>query len=450
MKPESVKDLRAAVLVVAVGLLTMALGLVRISNIPEFYGVHPEDISVWWFVALLLAGGAAVALRGRHPGGALVAGLLLFAADTAIGGSIGLVVVMWELLHHAAFVGSRLLRRVIVVGVVVAAVASALGVAQIDDDPRVWISMALQVAAIGITPVWWALEVRRGTELAEVSAEKARLEGERAEAVALAAERERSEVVREERTAMARDLHDVISSHLSAIAIHSGAALAAPADQGRDRTALTEVRREAVASLEEMRTMVRLLRAEDEDGWASPAGLDELPALVERTRAAGLDLTVDPGVVGPGGTVTVAVPTPVAQSALRVAQEALTNALRHGAGDGHLELDADENELTLVVTNELGRDGAPTGSEGHGADGAGEPAGPDRRPPRTPSPGIGLLSMRERTEGAGGTFTAGANDGVWQVRATFPTDGAALAGGSVQGGRTDRASTDAAALEGNS
>ncbi|MGC5628819.1 sensor histidine kinase [Georgenia sp. Z1344] len=408
--PDRTKDVRAAGFVVGIGLLTLGLGLYPLTNLPSVYGADAGSISPWWFVVTLVAGSAVVALRSLHAGGSLVVGTLLLLVDLALGGSVAMLLVIWELIHHAALVGSRRMRIGLLVGVGVVAVLAGVGTAIGESDSRVWISTVLQVAGLGVMPIWWATEVRRGHELAEVSAQKARLEAERADAVALAAERERADAVREERTSMARDLHDVISSHLSAIAIHSGAALAVPPDGERDRAALTAVRREAVASLEEMRTMVGLLRSGSDEPWASPAGLDELPALVERTRDAGLALTVDPHVLAPDGSVAVTAPTPVAQSALRIVQEALTNALRHGAGDAHLELERTGGTLSLVVTNEL-RD--PRAADVDLA---------------TPSPGIGLLSMRERTEAMGGTFDAGVRDGVWQVRADLPTDPAGTTG----------------------
>ncbi|MGC5615970.1 sensor histidine kinase [Georgenia sp. Z1491] len=415
MRADHAKDVRAAAFVVGIGLLLLALGLYPITNIPSAYGVDPASISPWWFVLTLAVGGGVVALRGYHAVGALVAGTALLAVDLALGGSIAMLLVIWELLHHAALVGSRRTRIGETVGVGVVATLAGVGVALGESDPRVLIATVLQVGAVGIMPIWWATEVRRGHELAEVSAEKARLEAERADALEIAAQRERTEALREERTAMARDLHDVISSHLSAIAIHSGAALAAPPESVRDREALAQVRREAVASLEEMRSMVRLLRSQADEEWTSPAGLAELPALVERSRAAGLDLTVAPGVIGPGGAANLDVPTAVGRAALRVTQEALTNALRHGAGDGHLELEADDGTLALTVSNELRRPALVGQGGGGDADGPGAA-------PAVPSPGVGLHTMRERTEACGGTFSAGAHDDMWQVRATFPTE----------------------------
>ncbi|AEG44889.1 hybrid sensor histidine kinase/response regulator transcription factor [Isoptericola variabilis] len=136
---------------------------------------------------------------------------------------------------------------------------------------------------------------------------------------------------------MARDLHDVIASHLSAIAITSGAALAAPPDAGRDRDALTRVREASLASLAEMRSMIRVLRADepgdDGVGLAATPRLAALDDLVAWARDAGLDVTVhEDGVLGSARAGEL--PAAVDQAAYRIAREALTNALKHGGTGG--------------------------------------------------------------------------------------------------------------------
>ncbi len=210
--------------------------------------------------------------------------------------------------------------------------------------------MGLQLSALLLVPMWWATNVRTTSELAEVASERADLAAREAEAIsphgrpraparAQATERiaqlDRHEAVRAERAAMARDLHDVIASHLSTIAIHSGAALALPPDAAKDRAAVSQqVRASAVASLDEMRSMILLLRTEGrrEDGGAPDA-------VVAPGRLAGLDTLLDAARAtttvtfrDPDGVAASPLPAAADQALFRIAQEAATNALKHAPG----------------------------------------------------------------------------------------------------------------------
>ena len=151
--------------------------------------------------------------------------------------------------------------------------------------------------------------------------------GLRAEQTALLAEMDRSQAV----TAwgsplwgsarMARELHDMVANHLSAIAIHSTAALSLD-DPKTSKDALSVIRENSVEGLAEMRRLIGLLR--DGSGDREPAAaptLDGLAALVDGARANGLDVTLD--------TDHGQVPAPVELAAYRIVQESLTNALKH-------------------------------------------------------------------------------------------------------------------------
>ena len=139
---------------------------------------------------------------------------------------------------------------------------------------------------------------------------------------------------------MARDLHDVIASHLSAIAIHSGAALASPPDPAKDRAALELVRSSSLTSLDEMRAMILLLRSDlpradalfdagsaRVDPVVAPARLARLDDLLATARTSGL--TVD---VLDDSARRRELPAAVDQAAHRIVQEALTNAAKHSPG----------------------------------------------------------------------------------------------------------------------
>ncbi|MEU0727084.1 histidine kinase [Streptomyces sp. NPDC006140] len=224
------------------------------------------------------------------------------------------------------------------------------------------------------------------------AAEAARL---RAEQTALLAEMDRTQAVTAERARMARELHDMVANHLSAIAIHSTAALSLD-DPKTSQEALVVIRENSVEGLAEMRRLIGILR--DSSGDTEPVAaptLDGLGALVEGARTNGLDVTLD--------AEPAAVPAPVELAAYRIVQESLTNALKH-AGPGRVAVSVAQRDglLTVSVTSPYG----------------------DRDGPTAPGSGAGLVGMRERAALLDGTFEAGPEDSpdgkIWVVCATLP------------------------------
>jgi signal transduction histidine kinase len=201
----------------------------------------------------------------------------------------------------------------------------------------------------------------------------------------------------EERNRVARELHDVIGHTLVVSLLHvQSARLAVEHDPADAARALAEAERLGRECLAEIRTTVGMLR-EDEGGGDGPGGviaplpgIDALPALVERFRSAGADVTlaVDGDVGGLPATTGLAV--------YRIAQEALTNAAKHAPGA--------PTALRLAVG---------TGSVTLTADSSGQPG---------TGTGLGVVSMRERAESLGGTCEAGPGGRGWLVRATLPLD----------------------------
>ena len=163
-----------------------------------------------------------------------------------------------------------------------------------------------------------------GEPRADLERERADLAREVAADAIRIAELDRESAVREERARMARDLHDVVAGHLSAVAIHTEATLAS-ADTSRDRDTLRTVRAGALEALAEMRSMILVLRGRP-DPVTAPAGLARLDALVGG-RAVGR-------AGGRGRRRTPPAPLPAAtdQAAFRIVQESLTNAARHAPG----------------------------------------------------------------------------------------------------------------------
>ncbi|WP_159797741.1 sensor histidine kinase [Puerhibacterium puerhi] len=421
-----------AVSTLAIGALTLAVGL---GGIYEDAPVVPG----WWHLVLLALGCLLLLAKRAHPVRALLGGAALVAVDLWWGGSLALLMVLWDLLYAAALWMTPRARRWLWIATSTVAGGAAVAGAVAAGDLRVVVSLGLTMAAVLLMPLWWATTVRQKSELAalerqraDLAERQAALERERAADLERIGELDRHEAVRAERAAMARDLHDAVASHLSAIAIHSGAALAGPADPGRDRTALEQVRASAVASLEEMRAMILLLRSDVRRASevAAPARLTTpaaVGALLDRARQAGSRVELDDA----GGVLGCPVPAVVDQALHRIVQEALTNVVKHAPGSAvvvrvrHVA-GAHGERVELVVADDGGASGE--GADRGRASGAGAPGGARLAPGRDHaalSGGTGLLTMRERAEGLGGTFAAGPTpSGGWEVRTAIPLAGA--------------------------
>jgi len=209
------------------------------------------------------------------------------------------------------------------------------------------------------------------------------------------AERERRLAAAEERGRIARDLHDSAGHAINVILVHAGMGrLQTERDPERAREAFATIEEVARETVGEIDQMVRVLREDASlDGEVEPpAGLASLEGLVERHRAAGLDVTSSiHGSERP-------LPAAVDRGAYRIIQEALTNAARHGNGNARVQIAFGERELELFVENVL-VPGRPAGSEGGGH---------------------GLVGMRERAALLGGSLEAGAHEGRFEVRARLP------------------------------
>ncbi|MFE6234690.1 sensor histidine kinase [Cellulosimicrobium sp. NPDC057862] len=410
-------DAFSAVVTFVLGWLLLEVGLVGIVQAPFV----AEPAEPWWRVALLGVGCLLILVKRAHPILALLGGVAVTAVDIRWGGSLAITLVLWDLLYAAALWSGPRARAWLWGAAVTVAVLGSVAAGEAARDVRQFVYMGLQLGAVLLVPMWWATNVRTKSELAELAGERADLAAREAEAAARTADLERQrasdleriaeldrhEAVRAERAAMARDLHDVIASHLSTIAIHSGAALALPPDATKDRAALQQVRGSAVASLDEMRSMILLLRSEGRrddgadtarDTVAAPGRLAGLDALLDAARAT-TTVTLD----DPDGVATSSLPAAADQALFRIAQEAVTNALKHAPGSPvTVRLARRRSALELAVHD----DGAPGTAP----------------PVESPlSAGTGLLTMRERADGLGGTFAAGPTAaGGWVVRASVP------------------------------
>jgi signal transduction histidine kinase len=210
-----------------------------------------------------------------------------------------------------------------------------------------------------------------------------------------ARERGLEQVKSEERVLLARELHDTVAHHVSAIAVQAqaGRALAATSPSS-PLEALEVIEAEASRTLAEMRAMVRVLRNK------APANYAPQPGVVDLERLSGASPT------GPRVKVTVtgdlaALPRAVDAAVFRIAQEGVTNALRHARNATLVDVRVAGDQSTVSVTV---RD-----------DGDAGPGSPD------PDAGFGLAGMVERALLVGGKCRAGpCPGGGWAVVATLP------------------------------
>ncbi|MFJ9564640.1 sensor histidine kinase [Streptomyces fuscichromogenes] len=254
-------------------------------------------------------------------------------------------------------------------------------------------SVVTVVLAVVVVALGTALRGRREAR-AELGRQASLTEEERARRTLL-----------EERSRIARELHDVVAHHMSVISIQAQVAphlVENPSDELREN--LDGIRQNALEALTELRRVLGVLRSEspDEDapdvpgtGPHSPQPtLDRLDTLVENTRAAGL--TVTARINGERRPMQ----SGVELSAYRIVQEALSNVLRHAPGaTAHVEIEYIPYGLLVSVANSR----------------------PDGPAPPSPGAGHGLLGMRERAAMLGGSLTAGRRpDGGYRVFAELP------------------------------
>jgi signal transduction histidine kinase len=211
-------------------------------------------------------------------------------------------------------------------------------------------------------------------------------------------ERERRLAAAEERTRIARDLHDSAAHAINVILVQAGAArLLQRRDPDGAEQALTTIEDVARETIGEIDQLIRGLRENGttptaNDAIEPPTGVAALQTLAERHRAAGQELRITiarrPRPLAPG----------LDQAAYRILQEALTNAARHGSGPAEVAITYGDDELELSVSNP-----AQIAANGQHADG-----------------GHGILGMRERAALLGGSLHAGHRNAAFLVEAHLP------------------------------
>jgi signal transduction histidine kinase len=261
-----------------------------------------------------------------------------------------------------------------------------------DTWPRLpgWVGVFALMMPVGLTGV--AIRAARS---------RARVSDERAEAVRREQEAATQLAVVRERARIARELHDVVSHHVSVMTIQAGAAgKVLDADPELARGALSAIESSGRETMSELRHLLGLLTPTPADDMLHPQpGLDQLEALVDNVRRAGQPVSVRRTATG--------LPRGMDLTAYRVVQEALTNALRYAPGARtEIDIGTEPPDLVIEVTNDAPPAAAQDASAGSGS-------------------GSGLLGLAERLRLYGGTLETGRRvGGGFRVRARLPLEAA--------------------------
>jgi signal transduction histidine kinase len=311
-------------------------------------------------------------------------------ADGSLNTTLGSLIALFTLAEHAE-------RRVSITGYAILAAGMGALIVVRGGIPQALGGLVQTELSVAAT---WVLGSWAGERRAYIGSVENR---------ALRAEQEREaraeRAVVDERQRIARELHDVVTHHVSVIVIQAGAALRAlerrPADAREAVEAINGTARLALADMRRMLGILGTPGASDPgpgDGLHPMPGLDRLGPLIESVRAAGLpvELSID----GPRRPLDPGIEL----SAYRIVQEALTNALKHAEGArAKVDVRYEPAALEVRVADHGGRGTSPVGVGDTG--------------------GHGLIGMRERVALFGGTLDAGPADDGFRVIARLPLDG---------------------------
>lgn len=303
-----------------------------------------------------------------------------FGADNDVVPTVGLAWVMFEL--GARRFGWQVWSG-LVLGIAGNMVSDCSGV--LEQPLTVFYSAVLWVAA----PLLLGLHVRALGELSRQAAQRAA--------------QEQSRVRAEERTNIARELHDLVAHHVASIVLRVAVARnVLPLDDPRVRQVLDDVHATGSGALADLRRLVSVLRDPEsvrQPSFVDPEGLPvALGSAVDRSRQIGLivEAVIDPEVIRLDSRTALAV--------LRLTQEGLANVAKHAGTTAHarlsIQVNGDHVEFEL---RDSGGVSVPDPAAG----------------------GHGLIGLRERVELLGGRLMAGPADSGWQLTALVPTAGAA-------------------------
>ncbi|MGH8775645.1 MAG: sensor histidine kinase [Jiangellaceae bacterium] len=282
-------------------------------------------------------------------------------------------------------------RRVPVALVVLYVASGAVGLILFPDQDLGAVGSLLVGVPMTVAAFGWGLAVRSRRQLLVALADRA----ERAESDQHA---RILEAERAERTRIAAEMHDMLAHRLSMLSLHAGAIELRPDSARHDlANAARVIRSSAHLALEDLRSVIGVLRDDTTADLAPQPAAGDLDALIEECRAAGM--RIDLAGAPPD---TEALPPDLGRHAYRIVQEGLTNARKHAPGQ----------PVQLTVTGRAG-DGLCVEIT--------NPASTATCEPAVPGAGSGLVGLRERVQRAGGTIEYSADDaGTHRLRARMP------------------------------
>lgn len=372
------------------GDVALAVSLLGVAVLSGFFvdANRPDTIepSAWWHWALIAAPPMLVAVRRVHP---ILVVVLATVAQSAIWVSNlpEVLLPVMVILYTAASQNDRQGLHVAVAASAALTVVTGIGVVIADDVTLYQLPLIVLTCGTAIVLGANATRQRRIAEELATQVTEVRLRNEH----------ERTEAVAEERSHIARELHDIIGHTLSVIAVRAEAAdRVAQNRPDAAREAVSDIAGAARSALDQTRRVLAGLRR------SGPADLTPAPDL-HATRQLVTDLT-DAGVTvnfTEHGCDDYRPPAVVAGGAYRIVQESLTNAIKHGGPDIAIDvhLACSPTELDIRVINTLG---APIGA-------------------LDDTEGAGLAGMAERAAILGGTFDAHQESGRFVIHATLPT-----------------------------
>ncbi|MFK8025095.1 MAG: sensor histidine kinase [Ilumatobacter sp.] len=350
------------------GFAALAL-LVAVADIPE--GVEPWQ--PWAFMVGVIAAVAVATRSVTRPGGtaatlAVLIALGLGAEAVEEPGQVpfGVFLVIAFLMADVAF-HATLRESLVIAALGIGGVTAAEGLAN-DRGPA---DIAF-VAMLWSSAAALALAVRWRRQVTDARDERIRML---------------------ERQRIARDLHDTVAHHVSAIALTAeGARGLLDTDAAMVDRSLGSIHTTATAALDDMRQMVSVLR--DDEVSSPPLRLSDLPSSIATGDTVDLVWDVPHDLRDPSPTVVAATH--------RIIQESLTNTRRHahGATTASVLITIDGDELVVCIVDD-GRSSSAIATSGR----------------RT---GFGIVGMRERCAALGGSLLAGPSGGGWRVEARLP------------------------------
>lgn len=365
LPPEHLIDLGACVAVAAGALATTGLSLATLASAP---------------VAI-----ACVLARRRWPGPAAGCGLLAVVIATALCGepTVLLPACIILIFNVAARDGRRAALAYGAAGVLACFACIAI------------LSPAQPLGPVLLAGIAWPTLAAAAGDATRSRSEVIAAAIERAERAEITHEQEARRRVAEERLHIARELHDLVAHNIAVVNVQSGVAEHfLTADPAAAATALHHVRTSAQGVLDELASILSVLRSDDDaDAPRSPTPtVDDIPQLVASFDNAGLDITFETS--GRRRPLT----DHATLTAYRTTQEALANALKHGTGAVRLLLAFDPDHLTITAENPI-----------------------DQGVPRdAPSWGYGLTGMRERVATAGGAMATTTRDDTFRLEVSIP------------------------------